>query len=312
MPGSPPGAPRGERRIGAGAFFEWAMVTALAEDEMLVGADLPRLAPDTRWGFCEFARRAGDFALAMALAVYRVEDGAIVEPRLGVGGVEARPRRIPEAEAALAGRAPGPALFREAGAVGRRSGGCGLRFAHASAAYRCELAGVMVERASGGRRPMTAPREISFTVNGKSRTVRVEPRKTLADAIREDCGLTGTHLGCEHGVCGACTIILDGAPVRSCLIFAAQADGAQIRTVEGLADGDRLHPLQQAFIDHHALQCGFCTPGFLMLAVSVLEREPDIDEDGLREALSSNLCRCTGYLNILDAVEAVRSRAAPE
>ncbi len=159
---------------------------------------------------------------------------------------------------------------------------------------------------------MTAPREISFTVNGKSRTVRVEPRKTLADAIREDCGLTGTHLGCEHGVCGACTIILDGAPVRSCLIFAAQADGAQIRTVEGLADGDRLHPLQQAFIDHHALQCGFCTPGFLMLAVSVLEREPDIDEDGLREALSSNLCRCTGYLNILDAVEAVRSRAAPE
>ena len=159
---------------------------------------------------------------------------------------------------------------------------------------------------------MTAPREISFTVNGKSRTVRVEPRKTLADAIREDCGLTGTHLGCEHGVCGACTIILDGAPVRSCLIFAAQADGAQIRTVEGLADGDRLHPLQQAFIDHHALQCGFCTPGFLMLAVGVLEREPDIDEDGLREALSSNLCRCTGYLNILDAVEAVRSRAAPE
>ncbi len=159
---------------------------------------------------------------------------------------------------------------------------------------------------------MTALREISFTVNGEARTVRVEPRKTLADAIREDCGLTGTHLGCEHGVCGACTIILDGAPVRSCLIFAAQAEGAEIRTVEGLADGDRLHPLQQAFIDHHALQCGFCTPGFLMLAVGVLEREPDIDEDGLREALSSNLCRCTGYLNILDAVKAVRSRAAPE
>ncbi len=159
---------------------------------------------------------------------------------------------------------------------------------------------------------MTALREISFTVNGEARTVRVEPRKTLADAIREDCGLTGTHLGCEHGVCGACTIILDGAPVRSCLIFAAQAEGAEIRTVEGLADGDRLHPLQQAFIDHHALQCGFCTPGFLMLAVGVMEREPDIDEDGLREALSSNLCRCTGYLNILDAVKAVRSRAAPE
>ena len=150
---------------------------------------------------------------------------------------------------------------------------------------------------------MTASREVSFTVNGEAHTVRVEPRKTLADTIREDCGLTGTHLGCEHGVCGACTILLDGAPVRSCLMFAGQAEGAEIRTVEGLAEGDRLHPLQQAFVDRHALQCGFCTPGFLMLALGVLEREPDIDEDGLREALSSNLCRCTGYLNILDAVK---------
>ncbi len=151
---------------------------------------------------------------------------------------------------------------------------------------------------------MTAPRDVSFTVNGEARIVRVEPRKTLADAIREDCGLTGTHLGCEHGVCGACTILLDGAPVRSCLMFAAQAEGAELRTVEGLADGETLHPLQQAFIDCHALQCGFCTPGFLMLAAGVLEREPDIDEEGLREALASNLCRCTGYLNILDAVKA--------
>ena len=160
---------------------------------------------------------------------------------------------------------------------------------------------------------MTAPREVSFTVNGEAYTVRVEPRKTLADTIREDCGLTGTHLGCEHGVCGACTILLDGAPVRSCLMFAGQAEGAGIRTVEGLADGDTLHPLQQAFIDRHALQCGFCTPGFLMLALGVLEREPDIDEDGLREALSSNLCRCTGYLNILDAVRdaAAAMKAGP-
>ena len=154
---------------------------------------------------------------------------------------------------------------------------------------------------------MTAPREVSFTVNGEAHTVRVEPRKTLADTIREDCGLTGTHLGCEHGVCGACTILLDGAPVRSCLMFAGQAEGCEIRTVEGLADGDKLHPLQRAFIDRHALQCGFCTPGFLMLALGVLEREPDIDEAGLREALASNLCRCTGYLNILDAVRDARA-----
>ena len=130
----------------------------------------------------------------------------------------------------------------------------------------------------------------------------VEPRRTLADALREDCGLTGTHLGCEHGVCGACTVLVDDTPVRSCLMFAVQAEGARVRTVEGLADGDKLHPLQQAFWDHHGLQCGFCTPGFLMLAVGILERDPYIGEAELREALSSNLCRCTGYQNILKSV----------
>jgi carbon-monoxide dehydrogenase small subunit len=149
---------------------------------------------------------------------------------------------------------------------------------------------------------MTEKIDVGFTVNGEPRTARVEPRRSLADALREDCGLTGTHLGCEHGVCGACTVLLDDAPVRSCLIFAVQAEGARIRTVEGLADGDVLHPLQQAFWDHHGLQCGFCTPGFLMLAVGVLERDPDIGEAALREVLSSNLCRCTGYQNILKSV----------
>jgi carbon-monoxide dehydrogenase small subunit len=149
---------------------------------------------------------------------------------------------------------------------------------------------------------MTDKIDVSFTVNGEPRSVSVEPRRTLADALREDCGLTGTHLGCEHGVCGACTVLVDDAPVRSCLMFAVQVEGARIRTVEGLADGDTLHPLQQAFWDHHGLQCGFCTPGFLMLAVGILERDPDIGETELREALSSNLCRCTGYQNILKSV----------
>jgi len=149
---------------------------------------------------------------------------------------------------------------------------------------------------------MTDKVDVAFTVNGEARTVNVEPRRTLGDALREDCGLTGTHLGCEHGICGACTVLLDDVPVRSCLMFAVQAEGTRIRTVEGLADGDRLHPLQQAFWDHHGLQCGFCTPGFLMLAVGILEREPEIGETELREALSSNLCRCTGYQNILKSV----------
>jgi len=151
---------------------------------------------------------------------------------------------------------------------------------------------------------MSEKSAISLTINGKAHAISVEPRRTLADAIREDCGQTGTHIGCEHGVCGACTIIVDDEPVRSCLMFAVQAEGKAIRTVEGLADGDKLHPMQQAFMDNHGLQCGFCTPGFLMLAVSVLEREPDITDEALVDVLSSNLCRCTGYQNIIKSVRA--------
>ncbi|MBV9964623.1 MAG: (2Fe-2S)-binding protein [Alphaproteobacteria bacterium] len=151
---------------------------------------------------------------------------------------------------------------------------------------------------------MTEKMEIGFTVNGQRRAIQVEPRRTLADALREECGLTGTHLGCEHGVCGACTVLLDGDPVRSCLMFAVQAEGAQIRTVEGLAQGDELSVLQRAFMEHHGLQCGFCTPGFLMLVTGVLEREPDIGDEELIDVLASNLCRCTGYQNIIKAVRA--------
>ena len=145
---------------------------------------------------------------------------------------------------------------------------------------------------------------IVLHVNGTPYAMRVEPRRTLADAIREECALTGTHIGCEHGVCGACTVIVDGEAVRSCLMLAVQADGRAIRTVEGLADGDRLHPLQAAFIEHHGLQCGFCTPGFLMLAASVLERDPTLDDEAVRTLVSSNLCRCTGYGGIIRAVRA--------
>jgi carbon-monoxide dehydrogenase small subunit len=146
--------------------------------------------------------------------------------------------------------------------------------------------------------------DIKLNVNGETYPIKVEARRTLADALREDCGLTGTHLGCEHGVCGACTVLIDGQPVRACLGFAVQFEGAQIRTVEGLAEGDELNPLQQAFWDNHGLQCGFCTPGFLMLATAVLEENPDIDDAELRRALASNLCRCTGYQNIVKAVRA--------
>ncbi len=153
----------------------------------------------------------------------------------------------------------------------------------------------------------SAKSEVVMRINGEEHRVEVEPRRTLADALRDNCGLTGTHLGCEHGVCGACTVLLNGEPVRSCLMFAVQADGAELRTVEGMASPDgALHPIQEAFREHHGLQCGFCTPGFLMLSEGVLTEQPDIPDAELREALSSNLCRCTGYTGIIDAVRSVR------
>jgi carbon-monoxide dehydrogenase small subunit len=151
---------------------------------------------------------------------------------------------------------------------------------------------------------MTQLLSISVHVNGKEYRRSVEPRLLLSDFLRHDLGLTGTHVGCEHGVCGACTILFDGESMRSCLIFAVQADGHELMTVEGLAaDKDNLHPLQQAFWEAHGLQCGYCTPGILMTLIPFLKQNPDPTEDEIRHALSGNLCRCTGYQHIVDAVK---------
>lgn len=154
--------------------------------------------------------------------------------------------------------------------------------------------------------------DIVLKINGADHSIRVQPRRTLVDAIRDDCGQTGTHIGCEHGSCGACTVLVDGVPVRSCLMFAVQADGCEVRTVEGLICEGQISPLQQSFIQHHALQCGFCTPGFLMLATGLLEQNRAMSDEDLLDALSSNLCRCTGYQNILEAVKAVRNALVAE
>jgi carbon-monoxide dehydrogenase small subunit len=144
---------------------------------------------------------------------------------------------------------------------------------------------------------------VTVTVNGAQHTREVEPRLLLSDFLRHDLGLTGTHVGCEHGVCGACTVLFDGEPVRSCMMFAVQADGHEVLTVEALGAMDDLHPLQEAFREAHAVQCGFCTPGFLMTLVPFLEQNPDPTEEEIREAISGNLCRCTGYQHIVDAVK---------
>ena len=144
---------------------------------------------------------------------------------------------------------------------------------------------------------------ISITVNGTQYERTVEPRLLLSDFLRHDLGLTGTHVGCEHGVCGACTVLFDGQPIRSCQMFAVQANGHQVITVEGLGTPDNLHPVQEAFREAHGAQCGFCTPGILMTLIPFLEEHPDPTEPEIREAIAGNLCRCTGYQHIVDAVK---------
>ncbi|HEU4884024.1 MAG TPA: (2Fe-2S)-binding protein [Longimicrobium sp.] len=160
----------------------------------------------------------------------------------------------------------------------------------------------------GSGTPLAQPVDVSLSVNGAPYRRVVEPRLLLSDFLRGELGLTGTHVGCEHGVCGACTVLMDGEAVRSCLVFAVQADGAQVVTVEGLDSAGELHPLQEAFRDAHGLQCGFCTPGILMSMIPFLRDNPHPDEPTIREALSGNLCRCTGYQNIVQSVALAAER----
>ena len=159
---------------------------------------------------------------------------------------------------------------------------------------------------------MATPRTVELVVNGEARAAAAEPRTLLSDFLREGLGLTGTHVGCEHGVCGACTVLVNGESVRSCLMLAVQAQGAEVRTIEGLGTADDMHPLQAAFWEKHGLQCGFCTPGMLMTAVELLENTPAAGMDEIREAISSNLCRCTGYQTIVEAVQAATERMQGE
>ena len=154
-------------------------------------------------------------------------------------------------------------------------------------------------------------RRVHLTINGRDYSGEVEPRLLLSDFIRDDLGLTGTHVGCEHGVCGACTVLWDGEPVRSCLIFAVQTDGAHLMTVEGLAPNEtELHPIQEAFSEAHGLQCGFCTPGMLLTALTLLKENPNPSEQEIREGISGNLCRCTGYHNIVVAIQLAARKLA--
>jgi carbon-monoxide dehydrogenase small subunit len=315
------------------------MTTALAPDEVLLAVRFPVAAAGEGYGFGEIARRHGDFALAgVATRVHRGDDGDLLAARLTAFGVSDRPvtRDVTDLVRAADG-AEQP--LREAMAELAADLVDTAGDAHGSPGYRRRLLTVLAARelsrahrtaapgrtvderpirtdlspgcavrsggdASARARARVEAQElvgVTLRVNGSEVTVRVPPRMHLADALREHLGLTGTHLGCEHGVCGMCTVLVDGSAARACLLFAVQCDGAEVVTVEGLGSADEQHPLQQAFSAHHALQCGFCTPGMLMSSYDLLSSGPVAPEE-LPEQMSGVLCRCTGYRGILAAV----------
>jgi CO/xanthine dehydrogenase FAD-binding subunit/aerobic-type carbon monoxide dehydrogenase small subunit (CoxS/CutS family) len=335
-------SPGGERVVNAGEMFLGPMRTAIADGELLSEIEVPAAPAGARMAFCEHARTHGDFALAGAGVVIAPGEHASIA-LLGGGP---RPVRSAQAEAALlagaddrrvaqlaaagAGdahrralleavvaralalariRGPGGAgpRHRPAGWISERPDGISERAGGIS-----ERAGGISERAGGISEPAIA---IEVKINGRGYSGEVEGRTLLSDFIRHQAGLTGTHVGCEHGVCGACTVQLDGEPVRSCLMLAVQAAGRSITTVEGLAGPDgELSELQRAFSAHHALQCGFCTSGFLISADALLrargDRAGELTESEVRAELAGNLCRCTGYQGIVAAVLSVARRRA--
>jgi carbon-monoxide dehydrogenase medium subunit len=332
--------PAGRRTINARDFFTGPMTTDLASDELLLSASFPVAAPGEGFAFAEFARRQGDFALAgIVVRVRRAPSGSVEEAVIAAFGISTRPilsdvtqplnLALQDAGREALPRALTPAMSALADELVTTPDDM-----HASTSYRRRLFTVLAARelaaaysnaqgkghAQGkGRTPgkgsppvaqvppsplihATDRTATTLTVNGKQVTLHVTPRTTLADALRGQCRLTGTHLGCEHGICGMCTVIVNGQAARSCLLFACQLDGADVLTVEGLGRPGDLHPLQQAFGRHHALQCGFCTPGFLLSAYDLLTHRPGVPAEELPAELSGVLCRCTGYRNIVAAV----------
>ena len=329
--------PSGRRLIPAAEFFTGWFTTALRDDELLVAVEIPAPHPPSggsvRWGFAELARRPGDFATVLVAAVVAGDHrGVVTAARIVAGGVGATPVRCVGAERALLGTVETElaAIAPEVAAIA----GSEVDPAddvHASATYREEMVDVLVQRALTdlapvsriiGSQPTTErpdraapppanPVPGGVAVNGEPRPLDAVPdRRLLADWLRDDLGLTGTHLGCEHGVCGACTVLLDGTPVRSCLLFAQQLAGRSVTTIEALGTPAHLHPVQEAFRDEHGLQCGFCTPGMVLAAVDLLDRIPHPTDDEIRHELSGNICRCTGYVKIVAAVRAAAARRA--
>ncbi|MGC8779436.1 MAG: FAD binding domain-containing protein [Anaerolineae bacterium] len=332
----------GDRWLSADEFFLGAFTTALEPDELLVEVALPPMPPRSGWSYRQAARQAGAEAMVGVAAVVSLDErGRCASARISYVSVAETPPIAHNAAEALIGQTPTQEAIQAAAEAAAAKDVDPGEDIHATAAYRRHLVRTLTRQAlteaferaktrysvlgirdsvSGTEDsrantqypiPNThSPKtlQVSTTVNGTRYTRTVEPRMLLSDFIRHELGLTGTHVGCEHGVCGSCTVLFDGRPVRSCLMFAVQAHGHDIRTVEGLGTIDNLHPLQEAFRDAHALQCGFCTPGFLMTLVPFLEQNPHPTEQEIRQAIAGNLCRCTGYQNIVEAVKVAAER----
>ncbi len=327
---------RGKRTLACAEFYQGVRHTALAPDELLTDIAFPRLAPNQRGTFVKLAlRRAHAIALVNAAAVLTFDRETVTRARITLGSVAPTVIRTPEAEGTLVGRTLSHERIAEAAALAAQAA-VPIDDVRSSAGYRREQVAVLVRRALTsllkGQERTDLPRHpvmlwgksdghflrmagrtvvhcdggsepIECTVNGENVVVQGAGGKTLLAMLREDLGLTGTKEGCAEGECGACTVWMDGITVLACMTPAPRAHGTQIVTVEGLAHGDELHPLQQAFIDAGAVQCGYCTPGFIMSGASLLEENPHPSRDQILAGLTGNLCRCTGYYKIVDAVE---------
>ena len=318
--------PAGARAEPLPSFIRGPFATTLGEGEVLAAVRVPRPSPAARLGYCKLSAKRGEFAQALAVVFEdpkrderRAVVGAIERPPLIVDGEGPFPETVAGAQALLSARLPtglggrihAAALARAARALAgegsRRSGADG------SVQMRSRR-GNGPDADAGAPPEWTAPPTVRFVVNGRQVEGTPEPRTHLADFLRERLHLTGTHLGCEHGVCGACTVLIDGAPARSCIAFAAACDGADVRTIEGFADDALMNALRGAFTRRHALQCGYCTPGMLVSAWDIACRLPNADESRIRGELAGNLCRCTGYRGIVEAVTDVlagSTRPAP-
>ena len=302
--------PQGQRTVAADDFFKGLFETALAPRDVLTAIRVPAATASSRFGFAEFARRHGDYAMVGLAAAARADGKRLGDVRLAYFGVGSTPVRARHAETALAGGDVDAAVgalakdleppddVQAAGAVKTPS--------------RRRAAAARRQRAHGGPVMSAHAHDITVTVNGDDVRERVDARTTLVDFLRETLALTGSHVGCEHGVCGACTVRVDGVVVRGCLMLAVQCDGGRVDTIEGVADSGELADLQQAFVARNALQCGYCTPGMLLTAQELLKGGGVPSREKIRAHISGNYCRCTGYQAIVDAVEAVAQARAQD